>query len=258
MAAATQHLGIAYDVEGSGAPVLFLHGLTFDRRTWRPIVDRLAESVQCITVDLPGHGQSGGTPAALTCIADRLHELIAALQVERPVVVGHSMSGALATVYAATHPARGLVTVDNGPDIRSFAELLHRLEPQLRGPGFATAWQIFESTLGIDHLAEPIRSLVLDTHEVTQSVVLGYWEQAFRMVPADLQTFVDSQLANVEVPLLAVFGRLVTEHERDRFDRLPSVELEEWVGDGHFVHLVEPDRFANRLRAFVRDCTDTG
>ena len=28
--------GLAYDIEGSGTPVVFVHGLTFDRRTWRP------------------------------------------------------------------------------------------------------------------------------------------------------------------------------------------------------------------------------
>ena len=33
--------GLAFDDEGSGIPVVFVHGLTFDRRTWRPIIDRL-------------------------------------------------------------------------------------------------------------------------------------------------------------------------------------------------------------------------
>ena len=32
---------LAYDDEGAGTPVVFLHGLTFDRRTWRPIIERL-------------------------------------------------------------------------------------------------------------------------------------------------------------------------------------------------------------------------
>jgi hypothetical protein len=32
------------------------------------------------------------------------------------------------------------------------------------------------------------------------------------------------------------------------------VELEEWVGDGHFVHLVDPDRFTATLSRFVARC----
>ncbi len=40
-----QAIRLAYEVEGAGTPVVFLHGLTFDRRTWRPIVERLGGSV---------------------------------------------------------------------------------------------------------------------------------------------------------------------------------------------------------------------
>ena len=44
MAAATDSVtSLAYDDEGAGTPVVFLHGLTFDRRTWRPIIERLEQ-----------------------------------------------------------------------------------------------------------------------------------------------------------------------------------------------------------------------
>jgi len=36
---------LAYDDEGAGTPVVLLHGLTFDRRSWRPIIERLDGSV---------------------------------------------------------------------------------------------------------------------------------------------------------------------------------------------------------------------
>lgn len=57
---------------------------------------------------------------------------------------------------------------------------------------------------------------------------------------------------------LGVFGRPITDSERERFGLLPDVQLEEWAGDGHFVHLVDPDRFATRLRHFVDHCTAAG
>src|SRR3954468_8410755 len=87
---------LAYDIDGDGVPVVFLHGLTFDRRSWRPIVERLAGAVRSIAIDLPPHGDSGGVPAPLEAIAAQLHELLASLAVERPMVVGHSMSAGLA------------------------------------------------------------------------------------------------------------------------------------------------------------------
>jgi pimeloyl-ACP methyl ester carboxylesterase len=257
-AAAHAATGLAYDDEGAGSPVVFLHGLTFDRRTWRPIIERLDASVRSISIDLPAHGESGGTPPPFEEVPARLRELLDALGVERPIVVGHSMSGAFASLYAFAHPTRGVVVIDNGPDIRPFAELVQRLEQALCGPGFAQVWSTFESSLGLERIPEPVRSLVLETHVVDQDVVVGYWEMVLRSDPSELQAWIDTVLAELNVPYLGVFGRPITDSERERFERLPDAQLEEWAGDGHFVHLVDPDRFAARLRRFVDHCTATG
>jgi pimeloyl-ACP methyl ester carboxylesterase len=242
---------IAFDDAGAGVPVVFLHGLTFDRRAWRPILERLGGSIRSIAIDLPAHGESDGAPGALEAVAEQVHDLLLSLEVERPVVVGHSLSGGLAFVYASAHPTAGVVTVDQGIEVRPFAELVRRLEPVLRGPGFAEAWRQFESSLDLELIPEPGRSLVLETHVVRQEVVVGYWAPLMQADPVELQASIDAQVARLDVPCLAVFGRRLTGGERERFDRLPSVEIEEWVGDGHFVHLVDPARFAARLQMFV-------
>jgi len=54
---------LAYDDDGAGTPVVLLHGLTFDRRTWRPITDRLQGAVRSVAIDLPAQGDSAGAPA---------------------------------------------------------------------------------------------------------------------------------------------------------------------------------------------------
>ena len=250
---------LAYEVEGTGTPVVFLHGLTFDRRTWRPIVGRLGGSVRSIAIDLPAHGESGGAPAPLDDVAVQVHDLLSSLRVERPVVVGHSMMAGLACIYAAAYPTRGIVMIDSGPDVRPFAELAHRLESALRGPGFTQVWPTFENSLGLERIPEPVRSLVLAAHEVNQDVVVGYWETMLRTDPAELQAWIDGEiLPKLDVPCLGVFGRPITDTERERFERLPDAQLEGWAGDGHFVHLVNPDRFATRLRRFVGHCTARG
>jgi pimeloyl-ACP methyl ester carboxylesterase len=242
---------LAFDDEGTGSPVVFLHGLTFDRRTWRPIIDRLS-GVRSIAIDLPAHGESGGTPIPLEQVAAQVHELVLSSGVEAPIVVGHSMSGGVAAFYAASYPTAGAVFVDTGPEIKPFAQLVQQLEPVLRSPRFPDVWQKFEESLGLDLIPEPDRSLVLETHEVDQEVVLGYWDELLRTDPDGMQELVDAQVRAIDAPILGVFGRPVTEGERERFSWLPDVQIEEWTGDGHFVHLVDPDRFANRLLEFVR------
>jgi pimeloyl-ACP methyl ester carboxylesterase len=244
-------IDLAYDLDGAGTPVVFLHGMTFDRRTWRPIVGRLGDTVRSLAIDLPAHGESAGHPMPLDQVAAEVHDLVSSLGLESPIVVGHSMSGAIAFIYASTYPTRAVVTVDSGPEVRPFAEIVRQLEPALRGPGFADAWTQFETTLGLDRVPEPLLSLALEAHEVRQDVVLGYWEQLFQTGPAELQAWVDEIVESIQVPCLGIFGRSLTDGERERFGRLPRVQLEEWEGAGHFVHLVAPDRFVTRLRQFV-------
>src|SRR4051812_15079754 len=108
---------LAYERSGRGVPVVLLHGLTFDRRAWAPIVERLRDDVLCIAVDLPGHGHSGGSAMPLDRLAAVLHRQLGALDIDRPVVVGHSMFGGLAMLYAAQYPVRGGVIVDSSPDV---------------------------------------------------------------------------------------------------------------------------------------------
>jgi pimeloyl-ACP methyl ester carboxylesterase len=148
-----------------------------------------------------------------------------------------------------------LVVIDQGPELAPFAELVQRLAPELCGPGFADAWQQFERSLALERIPEPVRSLVLDTRVVRQDVVVGYWAQLMEDDPAELQASADSLIPRVEVPGLGVFGRPATGGERERFERLTDFHLEEWSGDGHFVHLVEADRFAARLLRFVDHCS---
>ena len=259
MATATNlQAGLAYDIEGSGAPVAFLHGLTLDRRTWRPIIDQLDGAVTSIAIDLPAHGDSGGEPAPLETVAERIHLLLETLGVERPVVVGHSMGAGIAGLYASAHPARGIVLVDQATEVLPFAQMLHQIGPMLRGPAFAQVWSTIENSLGLDRIPEPARTLVLDTHKVRQDVVLGYWDQVLDTEPAELQAWIDATAARIQVPCLAVFGRPATGGERERLGRLPDARIEEWPGDGHFVHLVDPERFAARLRVFVEHCDQAG
>lgn len=86
--------------------------------------------------------------------------------------------------------------------------------------------------------------------------MLVYWDQVLNTDPAELQAWIDGNASDIQSPCLAVFGRTVTDGERERPNRLPDVQIEERVGDGHFVHLLDSKRFATRLGAFVEHCNE--
>lgn len=245
---------LAYDDTGAGTPVVLIHGLTFDRGSWRPIVEELHGSVRTVAIDMPAHGGSSGPPLAAEQVAGRVHDLIVSLDIERPVVVGHSYGAAVASLYVATYPSSGVVMVDSGPEIQPFAELVQRAASMLRGAGFAEAWSMIENALGLDLIPEPVQTLVRAGHKVDQDVVLGYWEQMLSTPPAEFQAWIDSVIPRIDVPLLAVYGQQAPQGDRQRFDRLPDVRIEEHPGNGHFVHLVDPAEFARSLRRFADHC----
>src|SRR5262245_50240482 len=102
---------LAFDDHGSGVPVVLIHGLTFERRSWRPIIERMRDGVRTIAVDLPGHGESHGLPRSLLDVADQVHAVAVDRSADRPIVVGHSIGGRIALVYASRYPVRGAVIV---------------------------------------------------------------------------------------------------------------------------------------------------
>jgi pimeloyl-ACP methyl ester carboxylesterase len=243
---------LAYEQHGAGVPVVLLPGHTFERRIWRPIVDRLGDDVHTIAIDLPGEGQSAGPPRPLVEVAAQVNDVIERLGVERPIVVGHSMAGAIAMIYASRYPVRGVVDIDSPLDVRPFAALIKQLEPALRGPSFEAAFAPFQDSMGLDLLPEPLRSLALDAQYVSRDIALGYFEELMRSDPDELQAWIEEVAQAIAVPSLFLFGQRLSREERDyTLAHVPHAQIEEWDGRGHFVHLAEPDRFAARLRAFI-------
>ena len=58
----TDGVDIAYRVEGSGPPLVLVHGLGDDQRVYQPLVERLGGHNTCISLDLRGHGSNGRAP----------------------------------------------------------------------------------------------------------------------------------------------------------------------------------------------------
>jgi len=87
-------------------PLLFLHGWHADARVWQPIVAELGEDYHTISIDLRGFGRSSDAPGPyrVETFADDVSALIAELDLDPMVVVGHSMGAAIAQRLAVDRP----------------------------------------------------------------------------------------------------------------------------------------------------------
>ena len=105
----------------NGRPVLFLHGGALTAHTWDLVCLALRTDFHCLALDQRGHGDSEWSPVldyGPDAHVRDIRGLIEQLGLERPVLVGHSLGGLNAMVYATTAAERlgGIALVDVGPE----------------------------------------------------------------------------------------------------------------------------------------------
>lgn len=250
--------GLAADDAGISdqrPPLVLLHGLTFSRRMWSPIIEaleRIDPGRRVLALDLPGHGESAAWPAySIDGVADGVHRAVVEAGLEAPAVVGHSISAIIVTIYAAKYPTRGVVNVDQPLQPAPFARMLQSLSNELRGPGFPAVWARFLASMHVELLPAAAQDLVHATSTPRQDLFLGYQHDALQRSPEELtewMTQVLSRLRETRVPYLMVSGReLEPGYQRWLSEVLPQAVVATWPGSGHFPHLAHPERFAERL-----------
>jgi pimeloyl-ACP methyl ester carboxylesterase len=103
---------------GEGRPLVLLHGLSSNARLWELVAPTLAEHFRVFALDQRSHGLTDPAEDGFDfpSIVRDLHAFIEALNLERPILVGHSWGANTVLEYAATRPAgpAAIVLVDGG------------------------------------------------------------------------------------------------------------------------------------------------
>lgn len=249
---------IHYEVMGEGPPVVLVHGITDSSAEWAPIDERLAADHTVVTLDLRGHGRSGDaddySPLAMTL---DVAAVVAATGLERPLLVGHSLGGAVVTAYAAGAPARAVVDVDQSLRFSDFKAALGQLEHQLRGGGFHPAMRAVFNSLDGALMPDYLRvRLAANRDQARQEVVLGVWDMVFAQTGEELDAVADAAGAAITVPFLAIHGSDPgDDYPAWLRTRIPHAQVERWDDHGHYPHLVDPERFLARLAELERTAT---
>ncbi len=103
---------------GEGRPVVLLHGLSSNARIWDFVAPRLTEHFRVFALDQRSHGLTDRADDGydFPSIVGDLHAFLEALDLQRPLLVGHSWGASTALQYAAARPAgpAGIALVDGG------------------------------------------------------------------------------------------------------------------------------------------------
>ncbi len=97
---------IHYKMQGQSKPVILLHGFLESQEMWDSFADSLLKEYTVIRIDLPGFGKSELVKEVHTMelMADSVKAVMDQEQIEKTVMVGHSMGGYTALAFADKYP----------------------------------------------------------------------------------------------------------------------------------------------------------
>ena len=265
---------LSYVDSGSGAVVLFIHGILGSQRQWAHLLDTIDDDHRVVAPDLFGHGDSAKPTGdySLSSHAATLRDLLDHLGVERVTLVGHSLGGGIAMQFLYLFPERveRLVLVASGGLGREVSLLLRSatIPGAQQVLGVAASAPVLEKVEALGRRAQkvgwrPGADIGAIWHGFTS---LGDRESR-RAFLATTRAVIDiggqsisahDHLADVApVPTLVVWGskdRMIPAwHALNAQRALPDCQVELFEGAGHFPHLDDPDRFAHVLRDFITD-----
>lgn len=252
-------LRMHYLLEGTGPPVVLLHGLGSRGEDWALQVPVLVEAGYAVLApDLRGHGRTDKPPGPYTIrqMADDLDGLMGALGIERSVVVGLSLGGLVAQALAVGHPTRvrALVLVNTSARLRpqgrwGWAHLLRRgwllVAGGMRRQAEAVARELFPHPE-----QEAMRRVAAE--RLAENDPAAYQATVWAVLRFDGRR----DLGRIRVPTLVVAGAEDTtvsmEAKRELAVRIPNARLEVVPDSGHATPLDQPEVFNRLLLEFLR------
>lgn len=255
-----------------GPVILLLHGLMSDATTWdRAVVPLAGRGFRVIALDLLGHGRSDKPESGygLADFAAAISRCLVALKIDRAVIGGHSLGGAIAMQFAHHYPEQtdGLLLVCAGG-------LGRQVHPILRGATLPGARTLVRTTINprtARFYARPRlhRALRLDTESVANLGRMGrallapggrhaFFETLHSVIePAGQRgSMIEMGYLSADLPTLIIWSEhdpiLPVSHAHATHDHLPGSRLELFPGISHEPHRRHATRFADTVAEFFQ------
>jgi len=246
--------------DGSGEPVVLIHGFPLSREIWDPQVEKLAQRNLTIRPDLRGMGQSSvpDGPYLMETLAGDIAAVLDAIGIERATIVGHSLGGYVAMAFCRMYTERvqrlalvcSRLAADQPEVAKNREDLADRAEREGRMDAIVDAFvpRLF-ATATLEERAPAVtqaRALAMKNDPRGAAAMLRGMAQ--RVDSYDIA----EELA---MPVLIVAGAAdqgVTLTEAEDVRRaFPHAELRVMHRSGHVPMLEEPEALSEALLEFV-------
>jgi pimeloyl-ACP methyl ester carboxylesterase len=247
----------AIEYPGNGPRVLLIHGIGGSGQAWDNVIAGFMESFTPITIDQRGHGASGH-PGHGYLYDDYINDLEAVLDyfdLERPLIVGHSLGGLIALWWAAQHPDRAAALVIEDSPLRSGEDFRQAFE-----------WWLEMNALPVEEAAARYREqrptdpewLHRRRAEWITGTARGVFSELFANSIANHGRDRIAEIEAIVSPVLLIYGDIETGAMVEPDDagalatRLADVELARVPGASHRIHSERGDEFLALATDFLK------
>jgi esterase len=248
---------LSYRQLGQGKPLVILHGLFGSADNWQTHAKKLAEYFEVTLVDLRNHGHSPWSAEfSYALMVQDLHALVLDLQIQQPILLGHSMGGKLAMHYDQTYPNSidKLLVVDMGvkaypPHHAHILSAIHAIEL---------------TKISARAEVETILKTFVDSEGVRQFLLKNlYWEEkgklAWRVnfpvleasMPEILSALPERESFTNTLFIRGLLSNYIIDDDIETLESyFPDMQLVSIANAGHWVHAEAPDAFLDAVLSF--------
>jgi len=252
---------LAFSEYGDGPPLVIMHGLFGSARNWRTIAEKLADSHHVYAVDLRNHGESGhAATMSFSEMIDDLRVFLDAQGIERSSMIGHSVGGKVAMLFALLYGQHldKVVVVDIAP-----FDYAHTYLPEVQAMRGVDVSAVTSRADADERLARSIFDAPLRTF-LLQNLVSrdgGYaWRinlNAIANAMEQLTGFPDVTGLEYIGPSLFVSGG-DSDYIRPGYHGkirtlFPAAQFVAIPDAGHRVHAEQPEKFLETVRGFLAE-----
>lgn len=249
-----------YKREGSGTPLLIVHGLFGSLDNWQTLGKKFAENFDTILVDQRNHGHSPHSDAFdYDLMAGDLIELIEDLEQKEVDIIGHSMGGKATMRMAQLRPdlIKKMVIVDIGP--KGYPMHHDTILEGLNAIDFDVVKSRGQATEVISKYIddEGVRQFLLKNLYWIEKGKLG-WRINLPVLEKNMPQIIGKLPEDeVEIPTLFIRGEksnyIIEDDYTDIFMQFPNSDIETIYNAGHWIHAENPFDFYHLVMQFLQD-----
>jgi pimeloyl-ACP methyl ester carboxylesterase len=248
---------IHYDVRGAGdVAVVFVHCWSCSRAFWREQLDVFKDDYRVVSLDLGGHGASGAErdPFTVTGLAGDVVAVADGLDLQKMILVGHSMGGPVSLEAAHRMPGRvaGIIAVDTlqNADFKYPQEIFDNMVASLEADFKGTMAGFFQG-MASPSMNEELKAWIVDEASAARP------EVAIALMSDFAGIDMPALFQNAGVPIRAINSApqgergWATDVEANRkYSDFDAVLME---GAGHFLQLERPEEFNRHLKRVLTE-----